>query len=55
MPDATIGADWWMACIHPDDLERVKSQTHADLFSRGNTTHEYRFRHADGSLPLDAM
>ena len=48
-PEVAVGSDWWMSCVHADDVEQVRSQTQADLFSRGHTTHEYRFRHADGS------
>jgi PAS domain S-box-containing protein len=48
-PEAAIGLAWWTACVHPDDLERVRAAAHADLFTRGFTTQEYRFRHGDGS------
>ena len=48
-PEVAIGPDWWPANVHPEDLERVKAQTDADLFTRGHSTQEYRFRHGDGS------
>ena len=48
-PEVAIGSDWWPANVHPEDLERVKAQTNADLFTRGHSTQEYRFRHGDGS------
>jgi two-component system cell cycle sensor histidine kinase/response regulator CckA len=41
--------DWWLAHVHPDELESVTAQTNADLFIRGRSTQEYRFRHGDGS------
>jgi two-component system cell cycle sensor histidine kinase/response regulator CckA len=41
--------DRWRAKVHPEDLERVVAQTHAELLSQGHTNHEYRFRHQDGS------
>jgi two-component system cell cycle sensor histidine kinase/response regulator CckA len=41
--------DWWPDHVHPEDLERVKAQTNADLFTRGDSTQEYRFRQRDGS------
>jgi PAS domain S-box-containing protein len=47
-PDAAIGADWWPAHVHPADLEWVKAQTDADLFTHGRSTLEYRFRQGDG-------
>jgi PAS domain S-box-containing protein len=48
-PQLAIGPDWWPANVHPEDLERVKAQTHADLFTCGRSTQEYRFRHGDGA------
>ena len=48
-PEVAIGPDWWPANVHPEDLERVKAQANADLFTRGQTTIEYRFRHGGGS------
>ncbi len=48
-PEVAIAPDWWPAHVHPDDLERVKAQTKADLFTRGRSTQEYRFRQGDSS------
>ena len=48
-PEVAISSDWWPANVHPEDLERVVAQTSADLFTRGHSTQEYRFRHGDGS------
>jgi two-component system, cell cycle sensor histidine kinase and response regulator CckA len=48
-PEIVIGRDWWMANVHPEDVERVRAQTHSSLIARGQSTQEYRFRHADGS------
>ncbi|HYH65980.1 MAG TPA: PAS domain S-box protein, partial [Urbifossiella sp.] len=48
-PDAALSPDWWRANIHPEDRQRVVAQTDADLFGHGHATHEYRFRHGDGS------
>jgi PAS domain S-box-containing protein len=48
-PEVAISPDWWVANVHPEDLERVKTQTNTDLFTRGHSTQEYRFRHIDGS------
>jgi PAS domain S-box-containing protein len=48
-PEVAIGPDWWPAHVHPEDRERVKAQSNADLFTRGRSTQEYRFRHGDGS------
>ena len=48
-PEDAIAPDWWPAHVHPDDLERVKAQTNSDLFTRGSSTQEYRFRQGDSS------
>jgi PAS domain S-box-containing protein len=48
-PEVALGPNWWQANVHADDLERVLAQTKADLFDRGHSTQEYRFRHGDGS------
>ncbi len=48
-PEVAVGPDWWSTNVHPEDLKRVNAQTSADLFSRGRTVQEYRFRHGDGS------
>ncbi len=45
----TLGADWWMGHIHPDDVDNIKEGTRRDLFANGFTAHEYRFQHRDGS------
>ena len=48
-PEAAIGSAWWLANIHPDEVETVRAQMELDLQTRGHSTQEYRFRHADGS------
>ncbi|MBP3954097.1 PAS domain S-box protein [Gemmata sp. G18] len=48
-PEEAFAPDWWAGNIHPGDRDRVLSQTQTDLFTRGRTSHEYRFRHGDGS------
>ncbi|MDX8405970.1 MAG: PAS domain S-box protein, partial [Mariprofundus sp.] len=40
--------DFWSAHIHPDDSKRVFDGL-PQLFEHDHHTHEYRFRHADGS------
>jgi len=47
-PEAALGAEWWRANVHPDDLENLWAQSNADLFTRGHSVAEARFRHADG-------
>jgi PAS domain S-box-containing protein len=44
-----IGTDWWQTNIHPEDRERVTEQTTNDLFKRGRSVQEFRFRHGDGT------
>ncbi len=39
---------FWVNAIHPDDVTRVLADM-AQLFEKGQHTHEYRFRHADGT------
>src|SRR6185503_5959994 len=45
----TLGADWWLNNIHPDDRDRVVVEYLSEIFVRGESTSEYRFRHRDGS------
>jgi PAS domain S-box-containing protein len=45
----TLGADWWVGHVHPDEVQSVIDRTHEDLFSKGITRYEYRFRHQDNS------
>ena len=47
-PEAVLGPDWWIAGIFPDDRDTVLAQTRSDLFTRGYSTQEYRFRHRGG-------
>ncbi|MBN9519079.1 PAS domain S-box protein [bacterium] len=47
-PEAAADPGWWVGNIHPEDRDRVTAQTHADLFDRGHTNLEYRFRHRGG-------
>jgi len=46
--EETPGADWWLGNIHADDREAVIAQFLSEIFSRGYSTAEYRFRHKDG-------
>ncbi len=48
-PDDAFGPNWWLENIHPDDRQDVVSETQEKIFSHGQATHEYRFRHRDGS------
>jgi len=43
--------DWWMANVHPDDVERLRAVVGAALDAADRTPHwsaEYRFRRGDG-------
>ncbi|MCE9565599.1 MAG: PAS domain S-box protein [Planctomycetes bacterium] len=46
---AASDPNWWAGNIHPDDRDRIITQTTADLFATNRTSHEYRFRHQDGT------
>lgn len=46
--DFLTDSKFWANHIHPDDLERVFAGL-VHLFEVGTHTHEYRFRHQDGS------
>ena len=48
-PEAALRPNWWQENVHPTELEHVIEQTNAELLNQGRTTHEYRFRHADGT------
>ncbi len=48
-PSAALGKDWWLGNIHSEDRDKVVAQFQADLPSQERSTHEYRFRHGDGS------
>ncbi len=48
-PEAATGTAWWVENIHPDDRERAVERAEAELFDRGRSSVEYRFRHADGT------
>ncbi len=39
---------FWFDCVHPEDKDRVLSGV-ASLFYKGVLSHEYRFRHKNGS------
>ncbi|HEV3143354.1 MAG TPA: PAS domain S-box protein [Gemmataceae bacterium] len=41
-------SSWWTDNIHPDDRDRIISQTQEQLSANGHAVHEYRFRHKDG-------
>jgi len=44
----TSDPKFWIDHVHPEDKERVLAGLRT-LFEQGHHTHEYRFRHADGS------
>jgi two-component system, cell cycle sensor histidine kinase and response regulator CckA len=44
-----LGPHWWVANIHAEDRDRIIKETQDELLSHGRTTHEYRFRHGDGT------
>ncbi len=46
--EEALGPDWWLANIHPEDRDRLIAHTREQLFTRGRTAHEYRFRRQNG-------
>ncbi len=40
---------WWLEHVHPEDRAALVARVRDDLFGRGHATHEYRFRHGDGT------
>ncbi|HYE78389.1 MAG TPA: PAS domain S-box protein [bacterium] len=44
------GVDWWDACVHPEDRQRVAAAGRAEIFDRGadQIQFEYRLRTPDG-------
>jgi PAS domain S-box-containing protein len=44
----TLGADWWLGNIHPDDRDAVVNQFRSEILSNNYFSSEYRFRHKDG-------
>jgi PAS domain S-box-containing protein len=46
--EETLGADWWMGNIHPEDREAVVERFLSEIFARKHVVSEYRFRHKDG-------
>lgn len=47
--DEVVGdPNWWSEHLHPDEREKVVDKAKV-IFTRGVHTHEYRFRHNDGS------
>ncbi len=47
--------EWWTACIHPDDQDRVEADLNRALESGDEVWHgEYRMRRADGSYAIVA-
>jgi PAS domain S-box-containing protein len=48
-PEVALGTAWWEANIHPDDRERIVAQVLSEMFTRDQSSYEYRFRHGDGS------
>jgi PAS domain S-box-containing protein len=47
-PEEVSVADWWRDRLHPDDRERISTQT-AGLFVAGRVQREYRIRRKDGA------
>lgn len=48
-PEEVIGdAKWWAEHLHPDERDKVL-EGFKEIFVNGVHTHEYRFRHKDGS------
>ena len=48
-PETAAAPGWWLGNVHPEDRAGVLAGTHAELLGHGRATHEYRFRHADGT------
>jgi PAS domain S-box-containing protein len=46
--DETLGADWWMSNIHPEERATVLNQFRSEILSRECSAAEYRFRHKAG-------
>jgi PAS domain S-box-containing protein len=46
--EAIRDPEWWGNCVHPDDRDRVMTETRTELFGPGHSNKEYRFRHARG-------
>jgi PAS domain S-box-containing protein len=44
----TLGADWWLMNVHPDDRDAVAREFRSQISGCGLTTSEYRFRHKSG-------
>jgi PAS domain S-box-containing protein len=45
----TSGAEWWMAHVHPSDVQSIIDSVHQDLLGKGFAAFEYRFQHRNGS------
>jgi PAS domain S-box-containing protein len=46
--EMTSDPGFWASRIHPEDAQRVFAAL-PELFTKGHHTHDYRFRHGDGS------
>jgi diguanylate cyclase (GGDEF)-like protein/PAS domain S-box-containing protein len=46
--DEALEPGWWSANVHPDDRQAASAGV-SHLFLQARLTHEYRFRHRDGS------
>jgi len=44
----TLGSEWWLSNVHPQDRDAILDQFVSDMRSRGYNSSEYRFRHRDG-------
>jgi len=40
---------WWLEHVHPEERASLGARIGEELFARGHATHEYRFRHGDGT------
>jgi two-component system, cell cycle sensor histidine kinase and response regulator CckA len=48
-PADAYSREWWSGNTHPEDRDEATAITRDELFALGRTTHECRFRHADGT------
>ncbi|MFL5341351.1 MAG: PAS domain S-box protein [Gemmataceae bacterium] len=47
-PAEALGPKWWRENIHPEEQDRVITETRGQLLAHGHATLEFRFRHRDG-------
>jgi len=48
-PEMATEPGWWRGNIHPEDRDNLLAKIRSELFALGRTSHEYRFRHGDGT------